>query len=177
MHRTSVLLLSSADQEPQGPGAPGAQWAPTAFGGGRRFAPLHGKSGNTEKAEKTENGKSGKTKKTARIDWKSIIEDGPKMARPEIHHRGWALWIDRKSIIEDASEMDHNSQIGPREPWRDPVQNTRFLHLLARNRSILEDGPDLAWFWGDLGTVWGYFRTDCGPTLKNLKIRRTWSEC
>ena len=105
MHRTSVLLLSSADQEPQGPGAPGAQWAPTAFGGGRRFAPLHGKSGNTEKAEKTENGKSGKTEKTARIDWKSIIEDGPKMARPEIHHRGWALWIDRKSIIEDGPQF------------------------------------------------------------------------
>ena len=43
-----------------------------------------------------------------------------------------------------SSRMDHNSQIGPKEPWGDPVQNTRFLHFSARNRSILEDGPDLA---------------------------------
>ena len=140
MHRTSVLLLSSADQEPQGPGSPGAQWAPTAFGGGRRFAPLHGKSGNTEKTEKTENGKSGKTEKTARIDWKSIIEDGPKMARPEIHHRGWTPWIDRKSIIEDGPQFPNR----PKGTMEGPLKNTRFLCLLARNRSILEDGPDLA---------------------------------
>ena len=30
-------------------------------------------------------------------------------------------------------------------------------------------GTDLGWFGGALGTVWGYFRDDCGPTLKNRK--------
>ena len=45
-------------------------------------------------------------------------------------------------IIEDGP---HNPKSSQADPWGDPVQNTRFLHLLARNRSIPEDGPDLAW--------------------------------
>ena len=31
-------------------------------------------------------------------------------------------------------------------------------------------GTDLGWFVGALGVVWGHFRDDFGPTLKNQKI-------
>ena len=31
-------------------------------------------------------------------------------------------------------------------------------------------GTDLGWFGGDFGMVWGYFRDDFGPTLKNRKF-------
>ena len=144
MHTTSVLLLSSADQEPQGPGAPGAQWAPTAFGGGRRFAPLHGKSGNTEKRGK----KKRKKRKNGKQRRGSIGNPSSRMDRK---------WFDQKFIIEDghygstgnpSSRMDRrwttNAQIIPNGPLKDPYQGARFLRVSARNRSILEDGPDLA---------------------------------
>ena len=60
----------------------------------------------------------------------SILEDGPD-------------WLERKIqfIIEDGPKVLKSSQ---KEPLRDPVRNTRFLHLLAQIRFILEDGPDLA---------------------------------
>ena len=31
-------------------------------------------------------------------------------------------------------------------------------------------GTDLGWFEGALGMVWGHFRDDFGPTLKNQKF-------
>ena len=124
MHRTSVLLLSSADQEPQGPGAPGAQWAPTAFGGGRRFAPLHGKSGNTEKTEKTEMEKAEKRKKRRG----STGNPSSRMDRK---------WLDQKSIIEDghygstgnpSSRMD---QKFPNHPKRTPGETLQKHEVFA----------------------------------------------
>ena len=36
-------------------------------------------------------------------------------------------------------------------------------------RKIAIFGMDLGWFGGALGTVWGYFRDDFGPILKNRK--------
>ena len=40
--------------------------------------------------------------------------------------------------------MDNQFPNRPKGTPEGPVQNTRFLHLLARNKPILEDGPDLA---------------------------------
>ena len=54
----------------------------------------------------------------------------------------WYICCLRKS--NSSHGMDQNSQIIPKRPLGDPYQGLRFLHLLARNRSITEDGPDLA---------------------------------
>ena len=44
-------------------------------------------------------------------------------------------------IVWDGPEIPKSSQ---RDPWRDSYKGTRFLHLLARNKPILEDGSNLA---------------------------------
>ena len=35
---------------------------------------------------------------------------------------------------------------------------------------ITKIGMDLGWVGDDLGTVWGYFRSNFGPILKTLKF-------
>ena len=44
-------------------------------------------------------------------------------------------------IIEDGPEIPKSSQ---EDPWKDSYKGTWFLRFSARNRSILEDGPNAA---------------------------------
>ena len=50
------------------------------------------------------------------------------------------------------------------------VLSSELKKIAKIGEKIEKFGTDLGWFGGALGTVWGYFRDDFGPTLKNRKF-------
>ena len=83
------------------------------------------------------------------IDWVSFGASAhpARWVFGNVHTSGWFDWTvvnllfdNMKFIVWDGPQFPNR----PKGTMEGPYKNTRFLHLLARNRSITEDGPDLA---------------------------------